>query len=283
MRARRQAVRPIGQPIGHPIGRTLAHPVEGLIDRLLGPLIALPIGGMLDRPLGRPLGRLIGRPLGRPLGRPIHRALGLTIRLAVGLGACASACHETVRPAPLLAEAAPAPAPSPTASSPSSLASPSSAGAGRVPVGGAGSRLQLTLGLAEERTGRELHLAVPLLRLELRTLGPTALEVPRPGMDLLLSLRVHLVPLGGGRKEEVRRVRAFLAWPVALEPLPVGEARVQLLSPLSQEQRDVPLVPGRYQARVCVIPHGEALVPSAFTERFGGSCSNPLELTVSRR
>ncbi|MFO0577341.1 MAG: hypothetical protein U1A78_25325 [Polyangia bacterium] len=185
-----------------------------------------------------------------------------------------------MRPAPPLVGAAPAPAlsPSPSPSSPSQTP-----GAGGIPVAGAGSRLQLTLGLAEDRTGRELHLAVPLLRLELRTVGPTALAVPRPGMDLLLSLRLHLVPLGGNRKEEVRRVRAFLAWPVALEPLPAGEARVQLLSPLSQEQRDVPLVPGRYQARVCVIPPGEALYPSAFTERFGGSCSNPVEIAVSRR
>jgi hypothetical protein len=207
-------------------------------------------------------GHIVGQIAGRIAAR-------IGLGALVGLGA--PACREAVRPAPPLVE--------PTPRAPSPLSPPS--GPAAAAVGSArASRLQLELGLAEERTGRELHLAVPLLRLELRTVGPTAIEVPRPGMDLLLSLRVHLV---GKKGEEVRRVRAFLAWPVSLEPLPPGEARVQLLSPLSQEQRDVPLPPGRYQARVCVVPHAKALYPSTFTERFGGSCSNPVEIGVSRR
>lgn len=145
--------------------------------------------------------------------------------------------------------------------------------------------LSLRLSLAEEKTGGEFRLVVPMLRLEVRNNGSVEVPVARPGVDLILSLRVHLArgPKAEGEKEEVRHVRSFLSWPVTTEPLAPGAERVQLLSPLSREQKDVPLAPGRYRVRVCVIPHAEAHYPSSFTERFGGGCSNPVELSVTRR
>lgn len=145
--------------------------------------------------------------------------------------------------------------------------------------------LSLRLSLAEERTGGEFRLVVPMLRLAVRNSGAVELQVPRPGVDLILSLRVHLLRASkeAGEKEEVRHVRSFLSWPITTEPLLPGAELVQLLSPLSREQKDVPLAPGRYRTRVCVIPRSEALYPSSFTERFGGSCTDPVELSVTRR
>lgn len=150
--------------------------------------------------------------------------------------------------------------------------------------------LSLRLSLAEEKTGGEFRLVVPMLRLDVRNSGAAELVVPRPGVDLILSLRVHLARESKepeskekDEKEEVRHVRSFLSWPIATEPLPPGAELVQLLSPLSREQKDAPLAPGRYRTRVCVIPHAEAHYPSSFTERFGGSCTNPVELSVTRR
>jgi hypothetical protein len=199
-------------------------------------------------------------------------------------GAIGAGCRAPLRsdrgaaPAPTTGGSAPAPPPAAVGSV--------AARPGEEPRQAGARPLSLQLSLAEERTGGEFRLVVPMLRLEVRNSGAAEVPVPRAGVDLLLSLRLHLLrgaKEDPGEKEEVRHVRSFLSWPVTTEPLSPGADRVQLLSPLSREQKDVPLAPGLYRVRVCVIPHAEALYPSSFTERFGGSCSNTVELPVKRR
>lgn len=213
----------------------------------------------------------------RGRARVLGTALLALMTAAIGAG-CRAPLRSDRGAAPTTGGSSPAP---PPAEAGSVAAQPI-----RQPQPAGARPLSLHLSLAEERTGGELRLVVPMLRLEVRNSGAAEVPVPRPGVDLILSLRLHL--LRGSReesaeKEEVRHVRSFLSWPVTTEPLAPGADRVQLLSPLSREQKDVPLAPGLYRARVCVIPHAEALYPSSFTERFGGSCSNTVELTVKRR
>lgn len=131
-----------------------------------------------------------------------------------------------------------------------------------------------------EQTGGEFGIAVPMLRVTLRNSGLTPESVPKPGVDLIASLRVVI---STPTTVEFRRVKLYKAWEVSLQPLAPATEIHQVLSPLSREQRDVPLAPGRYQVGVCVIPPKEALYPSAFLEQFGGTCSNEIELTVRRR
>ncbi len=130
-----------------------------------------------------------------------------------------------------------------------------------------------------EHTGGEFGIKVPMLLATLRNSGTGPLSVPRPGVDLIASLQVVI---SSQAKVEQRRVRLYKPWEVSLQPLaPAGELR-QVLSPLSREQRDAPLAPGRYTIAVCVIPLTEALYPSPFLGQFGGTCSRDIELVVRR-
>lgn len=155
------------------------------------------------------------------------------------------------------------------------------------PAGSAGSAgaapspapLQLTVAAMTEHTGGEFGLKVPMLLVTVKNRGAAPLAAPRPGVDLLASLRVVL---RSATQVERRRVQLYKPWEVSLQPLPpAGELR-QVLSPLSCEQRDAPLAPGRYTVGVCVIPLPEALYPSPFLSQFGGTCSNEIELLVRR-
>lgn len=130
-----------------------------------------------------------------------------------------------------------------------------------------------------ERTGGEFGISVPMLLVTVRNPGASAVSVPRTGVDLIASLHVVIT---SSTQVELRRVRLYKPWEVSLQPLLPGAELRQVLSPLSREQRDVPLAPGRYQVEVCVIPLKDALYPSPFLEQFGGTCSNELELTVRR-
>lgn len=130
-----------------------------------------------------------------------------------------------------------------------------------------------------EHTGGEFGIKVPMLLVTLHNSGTVPLSVPRPGVDLIASL--HVV-ISSQAKVEQRRVRLYRPWEVVLQPLaPAGELR-QVLSPLSREQRDAPLAPGRYTIAVCVIPLTGALYPSPFLGQFGGTCSRDIELVVRR-
>lgn len=140
-------------------------------------------------------------------------------------------------------------------------------------------RLAFTLTEMKERTGGEFGLAVPMLLLTIKNLdGPV--EVPPPGVDLILSLRLRL---RRGEHSELRHVTLLRPWQVELAPLSLGEEIRQGLSPLSVERRDAPLAPGRYRVAACVPPHSEATYPSLFTSKFGGTCSDEIEIEVKRR
>lgn len=148
-------------------------------------------------------------------------------------------------------------------------------------------RLSLELAEMKERTGSEFGLVVPMLLVTLASQGGPA-EVPQVGVDLILSLRVSLTALSAragaaAGRTELRHATLLRPWTVQLGPLLPGEPLRQGLSPLSVERRDVPLAPGRYRVSVCVPPSEQAAYPSAFTDRFGGLCSNELELEVKRR
>jgi len=151
------------------------------------------------------------------------------------------------------------------------------------------SGLSLTLHLSEmkERTGTEFRLAAPMLLLNISnsSQNPTeALAVPQIGVDMIVSLRVALTRVGAAEERtELRHATLLRPWTVQLAPLSAGETLAQALSPLSVERRDVPLALGRYRVKVCVPPSGEATYPSQFTDRFGGVCSNEIEIEVKRR
>ncbi len=140
-------------------------------------------------------------------------------------------------------------------------------------------RVQLSLTTQPDHTGGEFGLKVPMLRVTLRNAGNATATVAQPGLALLLSLRVVL---RRGDSTELRQVTIRVPKPVELQPLPAGAELHQGLSPLSRDQRDVPLPLGRYRVQVCVIPHAEAAYPTAFTEQFGGTCSNEIEIAVEK-
>jgi hypothetical protein len=146
-------------------------------------------------------------------------------------------------------------------------------------VPGAAPHIQIVVAAMPEHTGSEFGLNVPMLQVVLRNVGQQSAEVPPPGLDMLLSLQVVLSTT---TTVEFRRVTLDKPWNVAVLPLAPQAELHQSLSPLSRDQRDVPLAPGRYQVGVCVIPDREAAYRSGFTEKFGGTCSNEIELVVRR-
>ena len=131
-----------------------------------------------------------------------------------------------------------------------------------------------------ERAGATLGLSVPMVLLTVENRGNAAVEVPPLGVDLLLSLRVVL---SRGERTEQRESTLLRSWTVSVEPLPPGQHVSQAVSPLSSGREDLPLALGSYRLRVCVQPAREARYPSAFTERYGGQCSNELTIAVSSR
>ncbi len=147
------------------------------------------------------------------------------------------------------------------------------------PVASAPPRVQLVVSAMPEHTGGEFALSVPMLQVALHNRGREPVLVPPPGIDMLLSLQVVL---STPTAVEFRRVTLDKPWNVAVQPLAPESVVHQSLSPLSREQRDVPLAPGRYQVGVCVIPDREAAYHSVFTAQLGGTCSNEIELVVRR-
>lgn len=132
-----------------------------------------------------------------------------------------------------------------------------------------------------ERTGGEFGLEVPMLLVTVRNQGSAPVELPLLGVDLLLSLRLVLTHANG--KTEARHATLLRPWTVQLGVLAAAQQQVQGLSPLSVERRDVPLPPGRYRAKVCVPPPGEAPYPSRFTDQYGGLCSNEIGIEAKKR
>jgi hypothetical protein len=183
------------------------------------------------------------------------------------LAACAPTSVPRSAPSPPVSPAPPpAAAPTPTPAAPPAAAPP---------------HLQLQLTTLPDRTGGEFGIAVPMLQLLVRNQGPGTAMVAQPGLSMLLSLRVVIARPGGGAPEN-RQVTLRLPRAVELQELAAGAELRQALSPLSREQRDVPLPPGPYAVRVCVIPPPDAAYPSAFTEQFGGTCSNQIEITAKK-
>ena len=146
-----------------------------------------------------------------------------------------------------------------------------------------GPRLRFELGAMKEHTGQEFGLEVPMLLLTLRNSGREPIDVPMPGVDLIVSLRVSLQPLRAGQKAELRGATLLRPWTVQLAPLPPEEPIRQGLSPLSLKRDDVALLPGRYRVAVCVPPSAEAPYPSRFTDLYGGQCSNEIEIEIESK
>jgi len=143
--------------------------------------------------------------------------------------------------------------------------------------------LALELSAMAERTGGELGLSVPMLLVTLYNTGSPPIDVPQPGVDLILSLRVVLKPAGGRGKTEQRYAMLLRTFTVQLSPLQRGEPIRQGLSPLSLKRDDVALPVGRYRVAVCVPPSAEAPYPSRFTDAYGGQCSNEIEIESKKR
>ncbi len=185
-----------------------------------------------------------------------------------------------------------APSGSASAKGPAAAATttPAAAGAASGTAGAASApaapRLLLRLGEMKERTGGEFGLLVPMLLVTISYEGSEAVEVPQLGVDMIVSLRLSITPAAfsaGSGHTMLRHATLLRPWTVQLAPLAAGTSLTQGLSPLSVERRDVPLALGRYRVSACVPPSGEATYPSPFTDRFGGVCSNEIEIEVKRR
>jgi hypothetical protein len=220
-----------------------------------------------------------GQPGGNVLSNFVFNVIvNTTTLLTLHLSGCAAPPRvetATERPATRRQALPATPAPS--------TIGPATGSPGAVPVASASRPLSLQLSAMAERTGGDLGLAVPMLLLMLSNTGPQPIDVPQPGVDLILSLRVVIKPVGGRGKPEQRYATLLRTFTVQLGPLASGQPIRQGLSPLSLKRGDVALPVGRYRVAVCVPPSAEAPYPSRFTDVYGGQCSNEIEIESKKR
>ena len=225
-----------------------------------------------------------GQPSGIVLSNCVSKAIvNTTAVLGLLLLGCAGKTPVETATRPSAAVAGPS---TTTEKSISSVDKPAASSRGPSPGGStATSRQGLSFQLSEmkERTGSEFGLAVPMLLLTIANIGREAIELPQPGIDLIISLRVVLKPVGNESKLETRYATLLRQWTVQLAPFAAGEPIRQGLSPLSLKRDDVPLPVGRYRVAACVPSSTEAPYPSRFTDVYGGFCSNEVLIEVKRR
>lgn len=140
------------------------------------------------------------------------------------------------------------------------------------------SGIELTLNVLTETTGEQFGIRTPLLELVIRNVGLQPVMIPKEGYPLLFSLCVCLTrnhetiyhAAGGGKMVRIDT-----------EPLPPGERKKLILSPLDDGPGESPLETGVYEVSVCIIPQSDFSYPSSFAAEFGGLQSNSVFLTVT--
>lgn len=138
--------------------------------------------------------------------------------------------------------------------------------------------ISLGLELSDQTLGSHMGILVPSLKLKITNMSKHTIEVPESGLSMLLSLRVIL--LRGGH-QLIRAAGVGEKYPITMEGLAPGESTTVEISPLDDGPGEVPLEPGTYNASVCITPAPELGQLSSFAERFGGNCSEPVELIVT--
>ncbi|MCL6588831.1 MAG: hypothetical protein K6U80_02655 [Firmicutes bacterium] len=138
--------------------------------------------------------------------------------------------------------------------------------------------LELILKVAQETTGEQYGISVPLLELEIRNISARPLAVPKEGDSLLSSIRLSLTQ--GGRT--VYHGPPGQTAKLELDPLFPGKTKREFLSPLGHGLSATSLEPGVYEARVRVTPQSHLSFNSTFAAEFGDVCSNMVQLTVKR-
>jgi hypothetical protein len=107
-------------------------------------------------------------------------------------------------------------------------------------------------------------LVVPELQLTIRNDGAAEVDIPEPGISMMLALRTTLV-----RGSETEHRAAGTGKPVTpkLRKLPAGQSVQVTISPLDDGPGESPLAEGTWQATVCL----------------GEVCSNSMALAVAKR
>lgn len=109
-----------------------------------------------------------------------------------------------------------------------------------------------------------LGLVVPELQLTIRNRGTTEVDIPEPGISMLLALRTTLVR---GNATEHRAAGTGKPVTPKLRKLPAGQSVQVTISPLDDGPGESPLAEGTWQATVCL----------------GELCSNTVALAVAKR
>jgi hypothetical protein len=107
-------------------------------------------------------------------------------------------------------------------------------------------------------------LVVPELRLTIRNRGTTEVDIPEPGISMMLALRTTLVR---GSETEHRGAGTGKQVAPKVRTLAAGQSVQVTISPLDDGPGESPLAEGTWQATVCL----------------GELCSNPVALAVAKR
>lgn len=135
------------------------------------------------------------------------------------------------------------------------------------------------LTLSHRTVGNHFGIRVPIVRVEMKNLSDETMEVPCQGLPMLLSLQIILTR---GEERIIRGVGVGDRVPISMCSLKPGETMIVEMSPLENGPGETPIEPGSYIAAVCIIPQGELGQSSTFADRFGGQCTNSIELRVSK-
>lgn len=139
--------------------------------------------------------------------------------------------------------------------------------------------LSIALAASATTTGSDFGISVPMLELTLTNDGATPIDVPSPGLPLLLAVNVHL---SAGGKQLVRGAGVGDPPAAKTQALAPGASLTARISPLGDGPRDRPLDPGTWRAKVCVREAKKTVSPSSFLTSFGGRCSNEIDLVVTK-